>query len=72
MYFPDSAGMVVDEEARSYKVVVAGSNNSYGKNLITEVYCSVSKAWKLVKSHPVQHHFQTNAVFCNGSLYSAG
>lgn len=65
-------GMVMDTEVQEYKVVVAGRNSACGKNLVTEVYSSQTKTWKDVDHHPVQHHYQTSAVHCNGFLYSAG
>lgn len=66
-------GMVMDTKTKEYKVVVAGSNSaSWGKNLVTEVYSSLTRAWKVVESHPVQHLYQTSAIHCNGYLYSAG
>lgn len=65
-------GMVMDMEVQEYKVVVAGRSSPSGKNLITEVYSSQSKAWKDVDPHPVQHLYQTSAISCNGFLYSAG
>jgi len=66
------AGMVMDREVQEYKVVVAGRSATCGKNLVTEVYSSQTKTWKDVDHHPVQHHYQTSAVYCNGFLYSAG
>lgn len=63
----------MDTKTKEYKVVVAGSNSaSWGKNLVTEVYSSLTRAWKVVESHPVQHLYQTSAIHCNGYLYSAG
>ena len=60
------------DDGPGYKVVVAGSNSARGKSLTTEVYESSTESWKLIGTRPIQHHFQTNAVHCNGSLYSAG
>ncbi|KAG0578808.1 hypothetical protein KC19_4G050700 [Ceratodon purpureus] len=65
-------GMVMDTEVQEYKVVVAGRNSTCGKNLVTEVYSSLTKTWKDVENHPVEHHYQTSAVYSNGFLYSAG
>lgn len=68
------AGMVSmdGDDGLGYRVVVAGSNSARGKSLTTEVYDSSTKSWKSIGTRPVQHHFQTNAVYSNGSLYSAG
>ena len=69
----DQAGMVMDMEMQEYKVVVAGRNSTCGKNLVTEVYCSLTRRWKDVDNdYPVEHHYQTSAVYSNGCLYSAG
>lgn len=72
-------GMVMDTDSdQEYKVVMAGSttnSSSTGKShgLVTEVYSSRTKTWKLaVEAHPVQHLYQTTAVHCNGVLFSAG
>lgn len=65
-------GMVMDTEVQEYTVVVAGRNSTCGKSLVTEVYSSLSKIWKDVDDHPVEHHYQTSAVCSNGFLYSAG
>ncbi|BBN19167.1 hypothetical protein MPTK1_8g08410 [Marchantia polymorpha subsp. ruderalis] len=70
-------GMVADKnpgEQDSYRVVVAGSHGSgvQATDLKTEVYDSNTKSWSQLRSRPLRHHFQTNAVYCNGFLYSAG
>ncbi|KAG0589926.1 hypothetical protein KC19_1G057600 [Ceratodon purpureus] len=71
-------GMVMDTEIEEYVVVMAGSANpnTNGKKhdrLVTEVYSSRSKTWKSIEEdYPAQHLYQTNAVHCNGFLFSAG
>lgn len=63
----------MDTKYKEYKVVMAGSYSTIGKNqLTTEVYCSRTKMWKMVDNYPMHHLYHTNAVHCNGFLYSAG
>ncbi|KAL2607768.1 hypothetical protein R1flu_026341 [Riccia fluitans] len=60
------------ERPDSYRVIVAGSHGFPASNLTTEVYDSTTRKWRVIRSRPPRHHFQTNAVYCNGNLYSAG
>ncbi|KAL3675423.1 hypothetical protein R1sor_025371 [Riccia sorocarpa] len=68
-------GMVSDRnlgKPDSYRVIVAGSHGFPSSDLTTEVYNSTTRKWRVIRSRPPRHHFQTNAVYCNGNLYSAG
>lgn len=67
--------MVVDEAAKSYKIVVAGNadvysnRNGYHRYLNTEVYDSVTGLWTETGSIPSRFDPSWSSAECNGILY---
>lgn len=67
--------MVVDEETKSYKIVVAGNadvvsnRNGYHRFLNTEVYDSSTGVWTETSSIPSRFDPGWSSADCNGTLY---
>lgn len=67
--------MVVDEAAKTYKIVVAGNadvysnRNGYHRYLNTEVYDSVTGRWTETSSIPSRFDPGWSSADCNGILY---